>query len=81
MGSYQNSGDIVKIPQHTAIYKPDEPHIIHGSLYFDSMETLMEPKNGVIVERYDTPLGIMYQILIDERYWCVKAEDVHWLGV
>lgn len=81
MRDYQISGDLVTVLQNAVLYKPDEPIIRHGSLYFDSTKNNERNQYGFIVERYDTPLGVMYQILLGEEYWCISAEDIVSAGV
>ncbi len=81
MELYQNSGDLVKIRQCAQLYKPDEPVLIHGTLQFTKILTNSDPRFGVIIERFETPLGVMYQILAGEEYWLIRAEDIDWTGV
>jgi hypothetical protein len=81
MSPYQSSGDLILIPQHTPISKPDEPVVMHGNVYFDTIKMTDKNQTGVIVDRFDTPIGVMYQVLIEGQYWCLSANDVSWTGV
>lgn len=81
MELYQSSGDLVQVRELAQLYKPDEPQVIHGTLLFTSIVKNDRIKYGMIIERFETPLGIMYQVLVGEEFWLVRAEDINWTGV